>query len=138
MDWLSQNWIWIVVAVGGFFLISRMGMGMGMGMGGCGMGHSHGHDHASGGHDSAAKSGANGKAADTVKLFDPVSQHMLPTATETATVHQGRIYYFEDRANRDAFETEPEKYLAGAPAIGQEIASTAAHDKQAHRSHGYC
>jgi YHS domain-containing protein len=129
MDWLYQNWIWIVALVGGYLLMSRMGIG------GCGMGHSHGHDHASaGGHGS----GATEKAADTIKLFDPVSQHMLPVATGIASVHQGRVYYFEDRANRDAFESEPEKYLAGAPVIGQAIAASAAQAKQAHRGHGCC
>jgi YHS domain-containing protein len=63
---------------------------------------------------------------------------MLPAETGIASVHQGRIYYFEDRANRDAFETEPEKYLAGAPVIGQEIARAATQTKQAHRRHGCC
>ena len=43
MDWLSQNWIWIALVIGGYFLLSRMGMGMG----GCGMGHrSHGYGQA--------------------------------------------------------------------------------------------
>ena len=132
MDWLYQNWIWIVLLVGGYFLMSRMGMG------GCSMGHSHGHDHTSVGHGSGANSGANEKRTDTVKLFDPVSQHMLPAETGIASAHEGHIYYFEDRANRDAFETEPEKYLADAPVIGQKIAPAATQTKQAHRRHGCC
>jgi hypothetical protein len=41
MDWLSQNWIWIALAIGAFLLFRRMGVG-GCGMGGCGMGHSAG------------------------------------------------------------------------------------------------
>ena len=35
MEWLLQNWIWIVVAIGGVWLFSRMSRGAGM-MGGCG------------------------------------------------------------------------------------------------------
>ena len=54
---------------------------------------------------------SHGRVADTSDLFDPVSQRMLPAATAIASVHRGRVYYFEDRANRDAFETGPEKYL---------------------------
>jgi YHS domain-containing protein len=131
MEWLSQNWLWIVFLVGGYFLMSRMGMG-------CGMGHSHGHNHASGGHGNSAHNGARDHTAEPVKLFDPVSQHMLPAETAIASVHQGQVYYFEDRANRDAFESEPEKYLAGAPAIGQTIAASVAPANQTHRSHGCC
>jgi YHS domain-containing protein len=130
MDWLLQNWLWIVVLVGAYFMMSRMGMG-------CGMGHSHGHGHSRG-HGSGTNSGSNEKGMGTIELFDPVSQHMLAAATPIASVHQGHIYYFEDRANRDAFESEPEKYLAGAPAIGQEIGASAAPANQTHRSHGCC
>lgn len=39
MDWLSQNWIWIALAIGFFFLMNRMGVS-GCGIGGCGMGRS--------------------------------------------------------------------------------------------------
>ena len=40
MDWLSQNWIWIVVAIGFLLLMRRGGMG-------CGMGHTgHGDEQA--------------------------------------------------------------------------------------------
>jgi len=126
MEWLSQNWLWVVLLVGGYFLMSRMGIG-------CGMGHSHVHGHGGG-----TRSGTDEKGAETVKLFDPVSQQMLATATSIASVHQGHVYYFEDRANRDAFESEPEKYLAGAPPIGQKIAAEVAHEKKAHHAHGCC
>lgn len=134
MNWLSENWLWIVLLVGGYFLMTRMGMG------GCGVGHSHGHSHAAGGHGSSgAHNGAHDHAAGPVTLFDPVSQHMLPAETAIASVHHGHVYYFEDRTNRDAFEAEPEKYLAGAqPTIGQEIAASAAQANQNHRHHGCC
>lgn len=130
MDWLSQNWIWIVALVGGYFLMSRLGIG------GCGTGHSHGHSHT--GHSSDTGSGASDKGTEPITLFDPVSQHMLPAATGFASVHKGHIYHFEDRANRDAFEAEPEKYLAGAPALGQEFVANVAQDSKAHRGHGCC
>ena len=131
MEWLSENWTWILLLVGGYSLMSRMGMG-------CGMGHSHGDSHTGGEHGGRTHNGGHDHAAEPVKLFDPVSQHMLPAETAIASVHQGHVYYFEDRANRDAFETEPEKYLAGAPPIGQKIVADGAQEKKAHRAHGCC
>jgi YHS domain-containing protein len=78
-------------------------------------------------------------AADTAELFDPVSQRMLPGATAVASVHQGRIYYFEDRTNRDAFEAEPEKYLAELhQAIGQQNGVSGKSNEHAHQRHGCC
>jgi YHS domain-containing protein len=78
-------------------------------------------------------------AADAAELFDPVSQYMLPAATAIASVHEGRIYYFENRANRDAFEAEPEKYLAGLhQAIGQPVGAPGKSSEHSHQSHGCC
>jgi YHS domain-containing protein len=78
-------------------------------------------------------------AAEAAELFDPVSQRMLPAATAIASVHQGRIYYFEDRANRDAFESEPEKYLAGShQAIGQPVDAPSKSSERSHQGHGCC
>ena len=34
MNWLSQNWLWILLAIGVVFMMRRGGMG-------CGMGHAH-------------------------------------------------------------------------------------------------
>ena len=53
---------------------------------------------------------------------DPVSQRAVALAgTPISAVYQGRAYYFESRENRDAFESNPGKYLAGSPAAGQPI-----------------
>ncbi len=134
MNWLSQNWIWIVAAVGGFFLISRMGLGMG----GCGMGHSHGGSQVSGGHSAGSDSGSNDRGAGATNLFDPVSQHMLPAGPAITSVYRGRVYYFEDRTNRDSFESDPEKYLGATQAVGQEIGPSATPAKQSHQGHGCC
>lgn len=127
MEWLSQNWLLIVfLVVGGYFLMTRMGMGR------FGMGHAHGH----GGHMGTSQDAAGRDAAGPDKLIDPVSQHALSAETAIASVHQGRIYYFEDRANRDAFEANPGKYLSAAPASGREIQAKPTHAE--HRGHGCC
>jgi YHS domain-containing protein len=95
---------------------------------------------ASGAHPLAAGTvNSHDPAADAAELFDPVSQRMLPAATAIASVHQGRIYYFEDRANRDAFESEPEKYLAGShQAIGQPVGAPGKASEHSHQGHGCC
>ena len=128
MDWLTQNWLWIAVAVGGFFLMSRMG--------GCGMGHSHGGGHAGGDRQAGTDKSSNGRGGETANLFDPVSQHIVAATSAIASVYRGRVYYFEDRTNRDSFESDPEKYLVGAQVVGQEIGSPAAPGK--HKGHGCC
>lgn len=55
MEWLSQNWVWIVVAVGVVWLFARMRPGGGM-MGGCG-----GHDMA---HEGPAQDASKKEVAD--------------------------------------------------------------------------
>ncbi len=74
----------------------------------------------------------------TADLVDPVSRRVLTAATAIASVHQGRIYYFENRANRDAFESEPEKYLTGSQLIGRKVGSTGDPGKRPHQGHGCC
>ncbi len=131
MDFLSQNWIWLVIAIGGYLLLARMGIG------GCGMGHSHGHGHA--GSDSGATDDkSNGRGAASESLFDPVSRRSVPAGSTVSSVYQGRAYYFEDRANRDAFESDPEKYLAASHATGHEIGSPGPSPRHSHQGHGCC
>lgn len=110
MDWLTQNWIWIVLAIGGFFMLRRMG-----GMGGCGTGHSSAHGRHEGDRENAPPAAGNRPGA----LFDPVSRHTFTAGNAPfSTVHGGRAFYFESRENRDAFEADPDKYLAAAPNAG--------------------
>ena len=128
MDWLSENWTWIVLLAGGYFLISRMGIGRAMG-------HSYGHNHAAG-HDHRDEEYDH--PGDASEAFDPVSLNPVPTATGFASIHHGQVYQFEDRVNRDAFEAEPEKYLSSLP-ISAQHAEAANHPKHhAHKGHGCC
>lgn len=127
MDWLSQNWIWIALGVGVLFFMTRMG-----GMGGCGMGHSTGHSHGSSNDNPPADGGAGPGTT-----FDPVSRHAVaPGGTTISSVYHGRAYYFESRENRDAFEGNPDSYLAGSPAAGQVVESATASGDRPRRRHG--
>jgi YHS domain-containing protein len=95
MDWLSQNWIWIALAAGAFFFMTRMG---GHGMGGS-MRHSYG-----GGRDTAPPDGGT----DLRAVFDPVSRRSVTGGEGISSVYRNQAYYFETRENRDAFEATPE------------------------------
>jgi YHS domain-containing protein len=140
---VALNWGWLVAAGLAPILIALLPCAVMCALGMC-MHKMAGGDKA--GNRSGGK--AQALAADTVtsqdlvagtsELVDPVSQRLLPAATTIATVHQGRIYYFEDRANRDAFEAEPEKYLTGSHAVGQPVAAPGKINEHSHRGHGCC
>ena len=126
MNWLTQNWIWVAVAVGGFFLMTRMhGMG---GMGGCGGGQ------GENGHGGSPTTSSDASGSDPGTTIDAVSGHALsPGGTAASSVFHGHAYYFESRENRDAFESDPEKYLAAAPQAGRVLAPAG---DRPHRHHG--
>lgn len=109
-----------------------MGVG-GCGMGGCGMGHSTGDSHGS-----SDDGGPAARGAGSGRAFDPVNRHALPAGAAISAVHQGRAYYFESRENRDAFESAPEKYLAGSLAVGHAIGSEGASTDRPRQRHGCC
>lgn len=104
MQWLAQNWIWIVFAIGILLLMRRGGMGCGMG----GHGHGHGHDHAHGDsrHDEQYRIEGRPK--------DPVSGEEVNPETAVNALYQGRVYYFASRENRDTFEASPARYAQAA------------------------
>lgn len=132
MEWFSQNWIWVALGIGALFFMTRMG--------GCGMGHSASHRHENGNGDGRHQGGseeappASGNRPGN--LFDPVSRHGFAAGmTPISTVYGGRAYYFENRENRDAFESDPEKYLTAASAAGQPVESQP-NDRPQRRRHG--
>ncbi len=128
MDWLSQNWIWIALAVGAFYFMTRMG---GHGMGGFGMGGSMRHSYG-GGRDVGPADGGTGPRA----AVDPVSKHAVAGGTAISSVYRNQAYYFETRENRDAFEAAPEKYLAGMAPAGQAIDDYRDDDRPRRHRHG--
>ncbi|MBS2132156.1 YHS domain-containing protein (plasmid) [Burkholderia thailandensis] len=92
MQWLSQNWIWIALAIGVFFMMRHHG-GMGYGMGSR---HRHGSHRAYDGGDS----GSN----------DPVSGKPVDLSKAVTTQFDGRTYYFESEQSRAEFNKDPERF----------------------------
>jgi YHS domain-containing protein len=114
MDWLSQNWVYLLLLLGVVFFMARGGMG-------CGMSSHRGHAHREGGGQDDARA--------RTSATDPVSGRPVDERAAVATVYQGSNYYFESRENRDRFEAAPEKYAKQA-ADG--------HGQHGHRHGGGC
>lgn len=125
MSWLSQNWNWVVILLflGSIFLLTRFSVRAGAGgcgMGGCGAGDMKGHDASMGG-DPGGNGGS--PAAGPASTIDPVNRRASPADAAICSMYRDRAYYFETRANRELFENDPEKYLAGSAVAGQPIAA---------------
>ena len=71
---------------------------------------------------------------ETQTALDPVSQHAVALGgAPISTVYQGRAFYFESRENRDAFENNPSKYLAGSSGAGQFVGPEASSPERPRR-----
>lgn len=97
MQWIAQNWLWILLVVGFFFMMRRGGCGMGGGM--------KSYDHHGG--DSQHGTDEN-KSATTA--IDPVNRASLDIAGALTSVYHGKIYYFGSAENRAIFEADPAQY----------------------------
>jgi YHS domain-containing protein len=110
MNWLLQNWVWIVVlALGAVWMFRRGGLA-GFGMGG--HGGQGGFPSWGGGqtHESSSHGDAPPSADTSGKAIDPVSGHEVLAAQAITAAYQGRIVYFESAENRQRFEATPEQY----------------------------
>lgn len=104
MEWLTQNWIWIVLVVGVFFMMRRGGMGCGVG----------GHRSHHGGHSEGHGDGHSDGAPRLESAIDAVSGQAVGVEKALTSVYRGRTYYFATRENRDTFEAAPERYASAA------------------------
>lgn len=96
MNWLSQNWYWIVLAVIVFLMMRQGGMGCGMGGG----------RRASSRRDSIHDGGSG-------ELRDPVNGRPIDRAHALTTIFDGRTYYFESEGSREAFNQDPQRFAGG-------------------------
>ncbi|VCJ27955.1 YHS domain-containing protein [Burkholderia pseudomallei] len=93
MQWLSQNWFWIVLALGVFLLMRRGGMSCGMG------GYRRGpHEH---------------RSQEAGLPHDPVNGRSVDATHALTSIFDGRTYYFESEESRAEFNREPQRYAGG-------------------------
>lgn len=115
MQWLEQNWLFVLLGAGVIFFIMRSG-GIGGGRRGGGQN----------GRSGGASPHEHGQAPMQGQSIDPVSGRPVDPSTAVSTVYRGVPVYFETRENRDRFEASPEQF-----------ALTQAQQPQPHR-HGGC
>ena len=102
MEWLTQNWTYLLPLLGLILFLCFAGMRRGFG------GRRSRPAHGPEGH-------AGGSTPDDSALpTDPVSRRAVDPKIAVATIYQGRAYYFESRDNRDRFEAAPDQF-ATAP-----------------------
>ena len=105
MEWLTQNWMVVVFAVGSVLLMRRGGMSCG---------------HAGGEH----RKGAQGDGADAssasarhlAQTMDSVSGRAVDRHNAAGSFYRGAPIYFESRENRDRYEATPEQFPNGRSA----------------------
>lgn len=113
MESISQNWLWILVALGAvafFFFRGARGHG---GFGHAGHGHSGQEYGGNGDRDRVATPSPHVPEA----VIDPVSGAPVRTADAPTSVYQGRVYFFASKESRDRFEASPQEYAAKAPGV---------------------
>jgi len=122
MEWLTQNWFWLAIAIAAFFLMHRM--------------HAHRIGHAIGhGHGGSHNSPPADRAEETGPPVDPISHRPVSSGNvPISAVYRGRAFYFESRENQEAFESDPAKYLEGESAAGPHGEAEQGHRQ--HRRHG--
>jgi len=104
MSWLTQNWVWVALAIGVGFYLLRGGLGGHVGGHGGLLGH--------GGHGGQPHNRSPANAPEAA--IDPVGGEAVRTGTALTSVYQGKIYYFATKDNRDRFEGAPQEYAPKA------------------------
>ena len=140
MEPLSQNWLWIVIALGAvaffFFRGSHGGHGGlgGFGLGGHG-GHGHGgHGYGGGGrgysgHEHGGSDSRGQPTPGSSEAVDPVTGLSVRPAEALTSVYQGRTYYFASKENRERFEAAPQDYAGQATAGTSDHAAGSGHGR---------
>ena len=130
MTWLAQNWVWVAIAATIAWLVFRGGVG-------------HRPSGMPGGMDHMGHGGPSGEVAGPAPpmtadgpeaAIDPVSGDAVRTSDALASIHEGRIYYFASKENRDRFEAAPQEYAHRS--AGQPVRSDSEGGARSHRHHG--
>lgn len=118
MNWIVQNWPWIIVGVVVLVLVNRGTRYRRSALG-------------------YPADGASEPSEQAETARDPVTNNPVATAGAVTSVYQGRIYYFESADTRRRFEESPRQY--GAAASAQHAAPSQRQERpRGHRHGGGC
>lgn len=95
--------LYFALWAGFIFLMMRFGCGSHV------MGHGHGAHEGHGG--ASAEDGKNVRWAPPETDIDPVCRMSVRTDSAKSSIYRGTVYYFCSAEHRDAFETDPERYV---------------------------
>lgn len=112
MNWLSQNWLWLLLGLGMLVVLTRGGHHRRRGWGhhgGTGYAQTGDFDHGDHGGGSSVPDHSQ-HSSQAALAIDPVTRKDVSTATALTSIYQGRIYYFESAENRQRFEAAPEQF----------------------------
>ncbi len=130
MGFLSMNWIWIALAIGVAFYFLRRSSSANTGGHGTGVRNRlDGPRHAGHGAQPASDSKTNAPEA----AIDPIDGEPVSAAKALTSLHQGKVYYFASKENRDRFEASPEEYAGKV--VGHAVPGSDAQPEHRHR-HG--
>ena len=125
MEWLTQNWLWILFAVVLLLMFRRHGFGGLLG------GHGHHGGHYDKGEAQERHRGHDERQVEAA--IDPVSGNPVRIEGALTSVFRGRVYYFQSQENRVLFEASPERYAGSAR--GEALADEHAARTRPHRRH---
>jgi len=128
MEWLTQNGIWIALAVAAFFLFRHRIPGGLLGS----LGHNHGGHSGLGGQ--VEHPDTNSSSIAPQASVDPVNGEPVRTDKALTSLYQGRIYYFATKENHDRFEAAPQEFAQKA--AGHAVNPTEVAEHRPRRRHG--
>lgn len=110
MNWITQNWLWMLLA-----LAVLVALGRGASRGRRGYGH---HGNMGGSPARGFEHGGHGRSTGDLpaqdiapaSAIDPVTRKDVSTNRALTSIYQGRIYYFETVETRERFEAAPGQY----------------------------
>lgn len=109
MTWLSQNWIWIALAIVAALYFGGARRGHASGRGGL-VGHTGQIGHGADVERPDSRPGASPPQA----AVDPVGGEAVRISNALTSLYEGRIYYFSSKETRDRFEAAPQEYAHNA------------------------